>query len=293
MKKLKFLLVLAFFICTNTLLSSCFENKEVKKTVEEFLNTRTFKYDSKTERVYEKLPCYSFDDFRITKMINRGDSLFKVTVKLNPRNTNINLLVRKDSINTYKVIDSWNLIDFIEEYGSSVRIFAKEIGCFPLSLSNSYSDVEILSRMKIASYLYYQNYLDIEKELNRKIEVTTQNWDRGYRNYASGSAIIQNSSSYTLPKLEYEITYYDFDGNITAKDQGIASYNKFHPGDYKSFSFYTANVGDAQYAQIKPVIKDNWVWEFLNKKNWTGEEFEEYLEKYPNELLKCEWKGER
>lgn len=43
---------------------------------------------------------------------------------------------------------------------------------------------------------------ELEQNLKSKIKVQNQNWDKGYGNYASGSAIIYNGSSYSFVSIQ-------------------------------------------------------------------------------------------
>ena len=80
--------------------------------------------------VFANYKCYNYSDYKITNIISRGDSLFKVAVELISPKREIALLVEKDTIkneNSYSVIDSWNFLDF--EYSEKDYEFAKKTGC--------------------------------------------------------------------------------------------------------------------------------------------------------------------
>ena len=51
---------------------------------------------------------------------------------------------------------------------------------------------------------------ELEQNLKSKIKVQNQNWDKGYGNYASGSAIIYNGSSYSFLTGFYQTVLYPF-----------------------------------------------------------------------------------
>ena len=268
-------------------LSSC-RNEKVDEAVHVFLNTRTINSESFSySKTLDELACHYIGIYSLQDVEEQGDSLFKVKVKLEGEGRDISILVKQDSVDSYKVVDCWGVVNFIEEYTLELWEYAKKIGC--LSNLETLSDLEVYDRMSITGAIFYSNYKKISNELNSKIEVTKQNWQRGYNNYASGSAIIYNGSSYTLPNLKYKIEYSDIHGDVITEDKGVVSYEPFHPGEYKSFSFYTAYVGNAKYAWIRPVIDENFVIKLLNKASCTGNEFVDYVKEYDVKLVECAW----
>ena len=279
-------LFLAFML--TVLFISC-RNEKVDEAVKEFMDSRIFNRSSYSySKTLDELSCYYFSDYSLHDVEEKGDSLFKVNVKLGSASRDISILVEKDTIESYKVIYCWGLVNFTEELTLDSWDFALRTGC--VSEKENLSDLEIYDRMRIAGVIQYSFYKSIYDELNHKVEVTKQNWDRGYGNYASGSAIIYNGSSYTMPKLKYKIEYSDIKGHVITEDRGTASYEPFSPGEYKSFSFYTPNVGNSSYAWIRPVIDEEWVWKLSYKKTCTGSEFVDYVEKYGVKLFECAWK---
>lgn len=113
----------------------------------------------------------------------------------------IALLVEKDTIkneNSYSVIDSWNFLDF--EYSEKDYEFAKKTGCLP---DSCFTDLEIENRVNTSFLMRFEYMTELEQNLKSKIKVQNQNWDKGYGNYASGSAIIYNGSSYSFFSLGF------------------------------------------------------------------------------------------
>ena len=144
--------------------------------------------------------CYNYSDYKITNIISRGDSLFKVAVELISPKREIALLVEKDTIkneNSYSVIDSWNFLDF--EYSEKDYEFAKKTGCLP---DSCFTDLEIENRVNTSFLMRFEYMTELEQNLKSKIKVQNQNWDKGYGNYASGSAIIYNGNSYSFVSIQ-------------------------------------------------------------------------------------------
>ena len=230
-------------------------------------------------RTMNDYKCYNYSDYKIIDIINRGDTLFKVAVELVLPKREIALLVEKDTIkkeNSYSVIDSWNFLDF--EYSEKDYEFAKKTGCLP---DSCFTDLEIENRVNTSFLMRFEYMTDLEQNLKSEIKVQNQNWDKGYGNYASGSAILYNGSSYSFRGLKYIITFYDIDGNVTTKDKGVVSYELFAPGDYKSISFYNPNVGNARYAQIFPVFDRIFLYEEVMQATYTGTEYADFLKMNP------------
>lgn len=279
------------------LFSSCTKYKEVKEAASVFLNSRTFEeknpynLPNANKKTLNDLLCHSFSGFTIEDIISRGDTLFKVLIELQNPTRNITLLLQLDSIDKkcpYRVIDSWGLINFKQsEYDEEFYAFAEKIGCLQ---KEELSDLEINNRLDIAILMRIDLDDKMYNDLISTIKVTNQNWQLGSGNYASGSAIFHNESSHTLPFLKYEITYADIDGVTTTKEDGVISYEPFGPGDYKSFSFYTPNVANAKYAQIRPIIESTFIRKCVMDAYYDGSEYDKYLKDNKSYLQReCRW----
>lgn len=280
-----------YFIIGVFCLTSCNKHPEVKKCVQEYLeemanynlknvNANPYYMPGDAPRTMKDYDCYGYSSYKITDIINRGDTLFKVTAEIASPKREIALLVEKDSINKenlYKVIDSWNFLD-LQCYSEKDYEFARETGCLP---DSCFTDLEIKERMAIASSIKFDCMNELEKKLKSQIKVLNQNWNKGYGNYASGSAIVYNGSSYSFIGLEYVITFGDIDGKTTTKDKGVISYERFSPGDYKSISFYNPNVGNAEYAHILPVFNEDFLYNEVMQATYTGTEFIDFFKKKP------------
>ncbi|WP_302576811.1 hypothetical protein [Phocaeicola barnesiae] len=102
-------------------LTSCSKYPEVKECVQKYLeemanhdsisiNDNLLIKPGDSPKTMNDYKCYNYSDYKITNIISRGDSLFKVAVELISPKREIALLVEKDTIkneNSYSVIDSW------------------------------------------------------------------------------------------------------------------------------------------------------------------------------------------
>lgn len=193
-------------------LTSCSKYPEVKECVQKYLeemanhdsisiNDNLLIKPGDSPKTMNDYKCYNYSDYKITNIISRGDSLFKVAVELISPKREIALLVEKDTIkneNSYSVIDSWNFLDF--EYSEKDYEFAKKTGCLP---DSCFTDLEIENRVNTSFLMRFEYMTELEQNLKSKIKVQNQNWDKGYGNYASGSAIIYNGSSYSFFSLGF------------------------------------------------------------------------------------------
>lgn len=271
-------------------LTSCNEHPEVRRCVQEYLeemanynlknaNINPYNMPGDAPKTMRDYNCYGYSSYKITDIINRGDTLFKAIVEIASPKREIALLVERDSINKenlYKVIDSWNFLDL--QYSEKDYEFAKKTGCLP---DGCFTDLEVEERMGDACLMKFDYINELEDKIKSQIKVLNQNWNKGYGNYASGSAIIYNGSPYSFKGLEYVITFSDIDGKTTTKDKGIISYERFSPGDYKSISFYNPNVGNAEYAHILPVFNEDFLYNEVMQATYTGTEFVNFLKKKP------------
>lgn len=78
--------------------------------------------------------------------------------------------------------------------------------------------------------------------------------------------------------------YKDYSGNEITSDDGYISYNEFEQGESKSFTFYTSYVGGASKASIELKYDDKYIMNYLAEKDWSGNEYQEYLKSHPNVL---------
>jgi hypothetical protein len=88
-----------------------------------------------------------------------------------------------------------------------------------------------------------------------------------------------------MPKLKYKVTYKDQFGNAITSDNGYVTYDVLDAGESKSFTFFTSYIGGASQASIELVFDDDMIFKYLSKKDWTGNECEEYFKSHPDTLM--------
>lgn len=93
-------------------------------------------------------------------------------------------------------------------------------------------------------------YLDMYIKLRKEVNIISWDWETGYGDSANGKAIVKNNSNYDIPKLKYEITYKDRNGNEIITDDGYVTHDELSSGSSKAFTFYTSYVGNAQRTSI-------------------------------------------
>ncbi len=121
-------------------------------------------------------------------------------------------------------------------------------------------------------------------ELKTDIRVVHWSWESGYSGSASGQGIVRNSSTFTIPKLKYKITYKNELGNSITSDDGYVSYGPLEAGESKSFTFFTSYVGGASQASIELLFDEDMIYKYLSKKEWSGHECELYFKDHPDAL---------
>lgn len=61
------------------------------------------------------------------------------------------------------------------------------------------------------------------------------------------------------------------------------TYDALSPGSSKAFTFYTSYVGNASKASISVEFDDDLIFDYIVSKNYTGNEYAEYMIEQNNE----------
>ncbi len=91
--------------------------------------------------------------------------------------------------------------------------------------------------------------------------------------------------------MKYKVTYKGQWGNTITSDDGYVTYDVLEAGESKSFTFYTSYIGGASQASIELLFDEKMIFKYLTKKNWTGNECEEYFKNHPDTLCIAENPG--
>lgn len=178
-----------------------------------------------------------------------------------------------DSLNdlNYSILDTKGLCGYDD---NKTFEFARKIGLLEL---DDTSDQIISIKLDIAESFLEKKNSELYLELLRDVEIVQWSWQSGYASSASGKGIIKNNSSYNLPDIKYEITYYDRYDNTTTTDDGYLLYDGIKSGQSKSFTFYSSYIGNASKASLNLVFDTDKLKDFLLEKDYTGDEFQEYI----------------
>lgn len=282
------IVILLFGICIFDL--SC-QSDKIKKEAES--KTREFFVSLKNEdatglkRLYPKFS--KFDEYYKSdsgKIVSTIEANGIITVTVDNRFTNkfgklsqetISLYYKTDSLGRMILYDSKGLSDYNNNDDFN---FGSKTGC--IDSRTDTTDQQIIKKLKKAKQVMLFKALDLYLELKANIQVTSWNWESGYSGSASGQVIVHNSTTYSVPKLKYKITYKNQLGSTITSDDGYVTYGNLDAGESKSFTFYTSYVGGASKASIELIFDEEMIFRYLSKKDWTGNECEEYFKSHPD-----------
>jgi hypothetical protein len=228
---------------------------------------------------------YKSDSARINSCSEKNNLL---TVLIHNRFTNgfgkitekdISLMLQKDSSGNLKIIDSKGLSDFAEK---NEYIFGINTGC--IRKESDTTDQQILKAIGKAKVVMFDQALTLYRELKSQLTVVNWDWESGYGGSGSGKGIVRNSSTFSVPKLKYKITYKTSSGDPITSDEGYIAHDAIDAGESKSFTFYTSYIGNATRASIDLTFDEELIYNYLAKKDWTGKECEEYFKKHPEKV---------
>ena len=156
--------------------------------------------------------------------------------------------------------------------------FAIKTGCIVEDVD--ITDQQRSIKLKDARAMMLDAYFDVYLELKLTVKIKDWSWETSYYgDSASGKGICVNNSTYTIPKPKYKIIYKDRRGNEITDDDGYITYDALKPGQSKAFTFYTSYVGNATQASISVEFDDDMILDYIANKDYTGNEYEEYLAK--------------
>jgi len=192
----------------------------------------------------------------------------------------ISLYYKVDSLRRAILYDSKGLSDFDDNDDFN---FGSKTGC--INNRTDTTDQQIIKKLKKAKQVMLSKAVSVYVELKTDIRVTSWNWESGYGGSASGKAIVYNGAAFSIPKLKYKVTYKDLLGNTITSDDGYVTYNGLDARESKSFTFYTSYIGGALKASIELIFDDELIFKYLSKKDWTGNECDEYFKSHPDTAM--------
>jgi hypothetical protein len=191
----------------------------------------------------------------------------------------ITLMFQKDSAGQLKIIDSKGLSDFADK---NEYIFGINTGCVRKEADST--DQQILKALKKAKIVMFDQTLDLYIELKSQVQIVNWSWESGYGGSGSGKGIVRNSSTFSVPKLKYKVTYKTNSGDTVTSDEGYITHDAIEAGESQSFTFYTSYIGNATKASIDLRFDEELIYKYLAKKEWTGKECDEYFKKHPEKV---------
>lgn len=158
---------------------------------------------------------------------------------------------------------------------ASLMDFGMKVGAYKPGVI--YDDVELSKRNSKLSSFYFHEYLDMNIELRTGIEIVNWSWETSdYSGDAHGKARIKNKLPFTVKNIDYKVTYYDYSGEYMTEDSGTAC-RELHPDERYDFTFWSSHAHRPKTANLRLVFSDKTILELINKKYYSGSEFEEYL----------------
>jgi hypothetical protein len=285
MKKILFyalaLMLGAFLSCNSSKIK-----KEAERITRDFFDAVKVGNENKMRNIYpgvKNLSAYYKSDSISVNAIIIDDSMVTVIVHNRFLNSfgkifeqNISLYFKQGANGNLSLFDSRGLTDF---YDNDEYNFALNAGCLDMKIDTT--DQRIADKLEKSKLVMLEMAVNVYSELKNDIRVTEWNWETGYDGYASGRGIFYNGSRFSVPKLKYKVTYYDFQGNPVTSDDGYVTYESLNPGESKSFIVYTSYVGSARRARVEPIIEDDLIFKYLAQKEWNGDECSEYYKSHP------------
>lgn len=247
--------------------------------------------DEKTlARIYpgfDKLEQYYKSDS--AEIVSTTEANKVITVTANNRFTNklgkpnlerICLYFRTDSQQRLQLYDSKGLSDFRD---NDEYVFGSKTGC--IDTRTDTTDQQILRKLKKAKQVLVAEAVSVYLDLKADIRVIDWSWESGFGGSGSGHGIVRNASTFNVPNLKYKVTYRDRLGNAVTSDNGYVTYDVLDAGESKSFTFYTSYIGDASRATIELLFDDDMIIKYLSKKDWTGNECQEYFKNHQDTVM--------
>lgn len=156
--------------------------------------------------------------------------------------------------------------------------FAVQTGC--LVPDSDLTDQQAIYRLRVAKDLLFYFSKLMYQDLEQNIRVThTRILEQGKLN-AHGSALVENSSDYTLPDLKYIIVYYDDNDRKVGEQSGWVTQAPFESGKTVSFEFFTTFDEAAATADFRLDFDLDLIMQFVMEDDvYTGREYDEFVSK--------------
>ena len=130
------------------------------------------------------------------------------------RQDSILLFVAKDSIGDLFIYDSKGLVDMDKD----TKWYAKVTGAIDDNLPN---DVTLGKRLRIIKTMMFTEYIKTRLKLAEKVKLLNWSWETSeYSGDAHGEGRVVNNMDISISDIEYQIYYYDRNGNFMAEDNG-------------------------------------------------------------------------
>ena len=288
----RFHIILVYIICS-LFFSSCVNRKELAtNAVNELFSYIKNDKDNIITEIYpaaSNLPSYyKSDNIKINEVKRLNDKKIAVLIENNftngfgksfNRDITLYLEPSPSDPKKYIIYDSEGFCGY--EDNSEFKIAVKS-GCID---NKAYkTDEQIAKKLVIAKAMMFNEYVNVYSELKSKVLIKNWSWETSYYgNSANGQGICINKSTFTIPKPKYKIVYKDRNGNAITDDDGYITYDALSPGSSKAFTFYTSYVGNASKASISVEFDDDLIFDYIVSKNYTGNEYAEYMIEQNNE----------
>jgi hypothetical protein len=154
---------------------------------------------------------------------------------------------------------------------------AVKAGC--LDIERDTLDREVALALTRANTLVTEKTIEVLRILKAGCKVKTWSWESGYAGSASGKGIVENNTTFSIPRVQYNIEYSDRSDRVIAKDDGYVTRDAIDAGSSQSFTFYTSYVGGAQTASIWLTFDTDVIKEYVRTMDYTGIECAEQAAK--------------
>lgn len=156
--------------------------------------------------------------------------------------------------------------------------FALQTGC--LASDAELSDQQAMYRLRVAKDLLFYFSKLMYQDLEEHVRIINPAVVMKNKLGASGEAVVENLSEYTLPDLRYKIIYYDDDDRKIAEDTGWVTQQPLESGQKVHFKFATSFDQNASTADFQLDFDLNLILEFvLHDDIYTGEEYKQFITK--------------
>lgn len=180
------------------------------------------------------------------------------------------LFFKTDNNKQLYICDSQGLIDLdknIKKYGLATG-----------ALSNSpLNDTELSKRYEELQAMLFMEYVSTHLMLQEKVKIQKWSWDTSYYSgEANGEARIVNNLDFPIDGIKYEVTYFDYQGNFMANDDGRIS-KTLYPGEKYNFTFWSSNAKYPSRARLELIFPEKLIEEIIINKEYTGNEYRDYI----------------